>query len=111
MPTGAPENLTVVAMGSSTVEVSWDPPQPEKQNSPLSEYILVVAGIDSDEEYELRPSPEANEITISSLHPFYTYTYTIAAVTTGVGPYSPAVSFQMPEEGIAHEPYLVLYTR
>ena len=99
VPTGAPENLTVTALNSSTVQVTWDPPLPHTQNGPITEYVLLIAGIDSDEEYELHSGSGLNVLDVASLHPFYTYTYTIAAVGIGAGPYSPALSFQMPDEG------------
>lgn len=99
VPTGVPENVTVIALNSSTVQVSWDPPLIHTQNGPISGYVLSITGINSDEEFELYSYQDINTIIVTNLHPFYTYTYTIAANGTGVGPFSPALSLQMPEEG------------
>ena len=99
VPTGAPEGLTVIALNSSTVQVSWEPPPLYTQNGPIGGYILSVTGISSDENFEIFSHQGPNVLIISYLHPFYTYTYTIAAIGTGVGPFSPALSLQMPEEG------------
>ena len=96
----------MVALNSSTVQVSWDPPQPHEQNGPINGYVLLIAGINSDEDFELQAGQDPHVLTVPSLHPFYAYTYTIAAVTTGIGPYSPALSFQMPEEGTSMMMYV-----
>lgn len=98
VPSGAPEKLTVVALSSSTVQVSWDPPPRDKLNGPINGYVLSIVGVNSHEEFEIDTNRSSN-ITFSSLHPFYTYSYTIAAVGIGIGPYSSAVLFQMPEDG------------
>ena len=89
-----------MALNSSTVRVSWDPPQLNKQNGPIDGYILKISGIQSNEVFELNTAQSPNILTVFNRYPFYTYTYTIAAIGTGIGPYSPALSFQMPEDGI-----------
>ena len=43
---------------------------------------------------------ETTALYISSLHPFYTYTLTVAAVTIGPGPYGVMLTVQMPEDGM-----------
>ena len=42
---------------------------------------------------------EATSLTVPSLHPYYTYSCTVAAETTGLGPYSYPVEIQLPESG------------
>ncbi len=41
----------------------------------------------------------AVQLYLSSLHPYYTYTLTVAAETVALGPSSAAVSVQLPEDG------------
>jgi hypothetical protein len=98
IPSGAPMNLTVVALNSSTTQVSWDPPLSETQNGPISGYVLQISGINTDEDFEIQSYEGPNTFTVSNLHPFYAYAYTVAAIGTGIGPYSTALVFQMPEE-------------
>ena len=43
---------------------------------------------------------ETNALNISVLHPFYTYTITVAAVTIGPGPYGAVLTIQLPENGM-----------
>ena len=38
-------------------------------------------------------------ITAAALHPYYTYSFTISAVTVGEGPYSQPLSLQTLEDG------------
>ena len=38
-------------------------------------------------------------LTVNNLHPFYTYLWTVAAVTVGEGPYSSAKSVTTLEDG------------
>ena len=92
----------MAALNSSTVQVSWNPPQLSLQNGLIVDYVLTITGVDTDEEYELRSSEDTGgTMTVPGLHPFYTYTFSIAAATTvGGGPFSPAVAFQMPQEGM-----------
>ena len=97
----------MVALNSSTVQVSWDPPPQDKQNGPVNGYVLSIFGVNSHEEFEIDTDQSSN-ITLFSLHPFYTYSYTIAAVGIGIGPYSSAVLFQMPEEGRFIQEFLCL---
>ena len=43
---------------------------------------------------------EATSLTVTSLHPYYTYSCTVAAETTGLGPFSYPVEIQLPESGM-----------
>ena len=38
-------------------------------------------------------------MTITGLHPFYTYSSSVAAETIGLGPFSAMFSVKMPEDG------------
>ena len=40
-------------------------------------------------------------VVIATLHPFYTYSWTVTAVTVGEGPYSPSSTVTTPEDGIS----------
>lgn len=99
VPSGAPQNLTVVALNSRSVQASWTEPEADHHNGLIVDYILLLSGLDSDEVYELQSDGNTFVKTLSSLHPFYTYTLSIAAVTIDIGPFSSAVVFQMPEDG------------
>lgn len=42
------------------------------------------------------------QYTFNDLHPFYRYTFIVAALTIGRGPYSEIISLQMPQDGMIH---------
>ena len=42
---------------------------------------------------------DSTHITLADLHPFYTYSCSVAAETVDVGPFTVAVTAQMPEDG------------
>ena len=49
-------------------------------------------------------------VDAADLHPYYTYTITVSAVTIGEGPYSSAISLQTLEDGKHCTMYCSLYT-
>ena len=55
-------------------------------------------------EQVLHMSAQTN-LTLEDLHPFYTYTFIIAAVTIDQGPFSEMFSFQMPQAGEFDVPF------
>ena len=38
-------------------------------------------------------------LTLTSLHPYYVYSFSVAAVTVGIGPYSTAINTTTDEDG------------
>ena len=94
-PSGSPRNVTVSAIVSSIVELEWLPPSAEETNGIVTGYIIHVTGQDSHEMIELQTNETG--IQVDSLHPFYSYAFTVAAHTeVGAGPFSPVIYFQMP---------------
>ena len=92
--------MTIVAINSSSVEVSWEPPQADMRNGIIVKSIVRITGVDTEEMFVLNTDEDTGVIVATNLHPFYTYTYAIASFTIGIGPFSPAVPFQMPQEGM-----------
>ena len=48
----------------------------------------------------LRLTSQTNVLNISGLHPYYTYSLSVAAVTIGPGPYGFVLNITMPEDGM-----------
>ena len=78
--------------------LSWQPPAPENQNGIIVHYIVNITEMETG---RLLSFTAVNITTLSvpMLHPFYTYTCIVAAVTVGVGPYSATVVVELPEDG------------
>ena len=95
----------VLSLNASAVNISWNPPLREHRNGIIRGYIIHVSSTDSEEEFNL--SINVSEITISDLHPFYSYRFSVAAFNedqhsseNAVGPFSKPTTLKMPESGM-----------
>ena len=48
---------------------------------------------------EFQEQSNHTQVTLQPLHPYYTYTCRVAAVTTATGPYTGNFTIQLPEDG------------
>ena len=98
VPTGPPQAVGVRSENSTTLVLSWQPPAPENQNGIIVHYVVNITEMETG---RLLSFTAVNMTTLSvpMLHPFYTYTCIVAAVTVGVGPYSTTVEVELPEDG------------
>lgn len=85
-------------MDPSTLSLSWLPPLPERRNGFIQQYIISITDLETGMTQLVNTT---EQITIvSDLHPFYRYSYTVAAETAvGRGPYSVVSLIHMPEAG------------
>ena len=77
--------------------LSWDLPPFDQINGHVRHYIVVVTERETASEFQEQPTN--TQVTIQSLHPYYTYICRVAAVTTGPGPYTGNLTIQLPEDG------------
>ena len=85
VPSDSPSNTTGVALNSTHVYLSWDPPPPDEINGVIQGYRINITELDTGD--MLQHTAEDSNATIGSLHPHYTYNFTIAAFTLiGNGP-------------------------
>jgi receptor-type tyrosine-protein phosphatase Q len=94
-PDGPPQNVSGSATSSTSIEVTWDPPTRHLQNGYVVEYRVTER--ETDTGTVSRWTVTDTSLTVTSLHPYYEYTYSIAAVTVGIGPYSTAISITTDE--------------
>ena len=98
VPTGVPRDLVAVVISSSAVNLSWQPLLPEQQNGRIIQYVVNVTTVETAEGFELVST--LNNLTVHSLHPHWTYIFTVSAETSvGVGPPSLAVTVTTLEDG------------
>lgn len=97
VPNAVPEDVTVENVLSDTILLSWEPPPVEEQNGAIQSYVIEVTEIDSGREYNVTSLVTTH--AVGSLHPYYTYSFRIAAVTIGIGPYSLPVNTTTLEAG------------
>ena len=96
-PTAPPRNLSTIFVNSTTVTLSWDPPPSDQINGYIRHYSVVVTEHETASEFQEQPTN--TRVMLQSLHPYYTYTCRVAAVTTGAGPYTGNITVQLPEDG------------
>lgn len=96
-PSQPPNSVSVNATNATSVIISWVAPLQEYRNGIIQSYTVRVVGVHTDEDFTL--SINSTEIVVDNLHPFYSYEFTVAAVTTSLGPFSLPVTLAMPPAG------------
>lgn len=104
MPSGPPTNVKVAVLSSSSVNVSWSDPSPDKRNGVITQFTVVY--------YCTRNSSCANHsydpIIVHSRHyqivmglqAYSDYVFAVAAATTvDEGPFSDAIFVKTREAG------------
>ena len=84
--------------------LSWDLPPFDQINGYIRHYTVAVTEWETASEFQEQPN--YTQVTLQSLHPFYTYICRVAAVTTGPGPYTGNFTIQLPEDGKIFDIYL-----
>ena len=84
-------------MTSRSISLTWDPPTAANQNGIIRSYIINMAVLESGEKIQLMTND--TKIDLELLHPYYTYSFVISAVTIGPGPPSSVYSVTTDEEG------------
>jgi len=97
VPTDVPQDIVLTAIDSRTLHISWAAPPFEHQNGIIREYRVNITERETGMVFHLITT--ATSVTVPSLHPFYNYKCSIAAVTIGEGPYSAELTITMPEDG------------
>lgn len=85
------------AIDSHTANISWSPPLPDQQNGIIQYYNVTVQNFDISQYFYYHTTNLA--LTLTDLHPYYTYTATLAAVTIATGPFSNGKSITTFEDG------------
>lgn len=91
-PSAPPSNLTGQVIDSTTVRLTWNPPPVENHNGVIRKYIITATETNTGN--VLSWESVATNFEVHSLHPFYTYEFTVAAFTIGQGPYTSVITLQ-----------------
>ena len=90
----------MLATSSRTAFLSWEPPDLPLRNGEIILYTVNVSVVESEE--MLQFTSYTTDLELSSLRPYHTYMYMIAASTiAGEGPFSMVITIRMPEDGKA----------
>ena len=91
-----PQAVRLTAVTSTSVDLSWSPPPTEHHNGVIRQYTVRIVVQDTGKIYSY--STAQLSITVGDLHPYYTYNFSISAVTVAPGPYSePLVVQTLPD--------------
>lgn len=85
-PSSHPTELRVDEIASRHAFLLWNPPILEDQNGVIRSYTLNITEENTGTVFQITTS--GTEILLDFLHPAYTYTCAVAAVTIAPGPYS-----------------------
>ena len=96
-PSGAPRSVAADEVTSTSIALSWDPPPIDEHNGVIAIYILRVSVQETGTRMEVQT--EATHYVFSFLHPYYTYSTSIAAVTVDSGPFSDPYTVRTLEQG------------
>ena len=85
-PSGPPDNITAIALSSSEIQITWDPPPQENRNGPILAYNFTA--LDSATGNVIISRVVVSTYTlVLYLRPFTFYTFTLSARTSiGFGP-------------------------
>ena len=96
-PSGSPEHLSGVVVSPTSIQLTWDPPVADQQNGIIRQYLINVTELETG--VLMHYSTNQTQTTIESLHPFYTYNFTVTAVTVEKGPYTDVITIQTHQQG------------
>lgn len=80
------------------VLLTWLPPPYLQQNGIIRQYNVYVT--ESETGYLRNYTTSTMNLTVASLHPYYTYEFTVQAVTIAEGPLSDPIFVTTPEAGM-----------
>ena len=99
-PTGPPQNISFATRNASSITLSWDPPLFEHQNGRIRSYSVIVTHANSGSQWQVTTNSSDTNYTIGGLQPFMNYTFSLAAETVALGPYSLTVTIGTVEGGM-----------
>ena len=97
-PTSAPTNISGLAVDSTGISISWNPPLFEDQNGIIRHYAINITELETGITFS--HVSLTTSISLYNLHPFYRYSVTVTAVTVGPGPATIAFTVQTREDGM-----------
>ncbi len=97
MPSNPPENFVGEAISSVSISLSWTPPDVVDLNGILRGFHIDVTEVETNKNYTLQVQGTQHLVTF--LHPYYTYQFTIAAITVGTGSPSDVITVRTQEDG------------
>ena len=96
-PSSPPRNVSLNFANSTSITLSWLPPVQSEQNGVIQHYLIQATEENTMSQFQLTST--STSAAAIDLHPYYTYSFAVTAVTVGQGPYSEEISVQTWEDG------------
>lgn len=96
-PSASPINIGSSLVTSRAFSLIWDPPDYYDQNGVITHYVVRV--LETETNSITVHTTTTPTLSLSFLHPAYTYQCSVAAYTVGIGPYSSHFNITTEEEG------------
>ena len=98
-PSAPPSPPVVFGTTHESLSLNWQAPPFAETNGVILNYAVAVLEVETGRSFTVNSN--TTQVTLEDLHPFYTYTCSIAAETVGIGPFSEHITIQLPEAGEA----------
>lgn len=99
VPEAPPISISQRNIMSRSVDLSWMAPRRDMQNGVIRYFIIEAYENDTGNNLTYRTLSAQTRYTVSNLHPYYTYSIRVRAVTVGVGPLSTATNVNTLQDG------------
>lgn len=99
VPEAPPVTISHKNLLSRSVELSWVAPRSDRQNGIIRYYIIEAYENITGNVLTYQTLADQTSFTVSSLHPYYTYTIQIAAFTIGAGYFSAPYTIRTIQDG------------
>ena len=86
VPSGTPTNVQGVAISSTSIRLTWEPPEPGDRNGVIQAYNITITEVLTGRTMYFQEGGMDYILIVNSLHPYYTYQCGISAKTIGPGP-------------------------
>ena len=86
------------ALSSTSIRLTWDAPPEEHHNGEIDSYTVLCSEVNTGSLHSRHSTPMTS-ITLTGLHPYFTYHCNVSAVTVGHGPFSTVTSITTLEDG------------
>ena len=101
VPSSPPTSVASSVLSSSTVQLSWSPPDPTGQNGIITSYTVIVSNTATSETITYTTNANTTSLLVSGLSAFTVHEFYIAANTSiGMGPFTTKIVFKTLEDGM-----------
>lgn len=96
-PSVAPSAVILQSYTSQSITLSWEFPPQEDINGVLRQFVVRI--FEHETGNVLTETTDNEQTTLLDLHPYYTYSVSVAAQTVSTGPFSNNITIQLAEDG------------